>query len=116
MLVRMLNLKDAIDAWTANPTRDREWRTHLQLPVFLDDLGAFGTTRDGIEAAMSVHGDTPLSDYPEIETYTWDVLPVHQKTRDIVEYVVRELTWVRDMLQALARPAQTPGACQATAG
>src|SRR5262249_13253478 len=77
--VRMLNLNDANDAWTANPTGDREWRTHFHLPVFLDDLGAFGTTRDGIETALSVHVDTPLSDHLEIETYTWDVLPAHLK-------------------------------------
>jgi hypothetical protein len=36
----------------------------------------------------------------EIETDTWDVLPDSFKTGDIVDYVVRELKWVRDSLQA----------------
>ena len=31
--------------------------------------------RSGIEAALQVHAETPLSDHLEIETYTWDVLP-----------------------------------------
>ncbi len=34
----------------------------------------------------------------EIETYTWDVLPAQFKTGDIVEYLERELNWVRDQL------------------
>jgi len=34
----------------------------------------------------------------EIETYTWDVLPDHLKTGDIVDYVCRELEWVRGQL------------------
>ena len=28
----------------------------------------------------------------------WDVLPTHLKTGDIVDYVTRELQWVRDLL------------------
>jgi len=34
----------------------------------------------------------------EIETYTWDVLPETLKTGDIVDYVCRELEWVRGQL------------------
>jgi hypothetical protein len=31
-----------------------------------------------------MHKQTPLSRHLEIETYTWDVLPDHLKTDDIV--------------------------------
>ena len=34
----------------------------------------------------------------EIETYTWDVLPDSMKTGSIVDYVVRELDWVKSQL------------------
>jgi hypothetical protein len=78
----------------------REWRTHFHVPVFLDDLGEFRTTRPGIEAALRVHAQTPLSDHLEIETYTWDVLPAHVKTGDITDYVSRELEWFQQALQA----------------
>ncbi len=47
-LQRFLNLSDAIAAWRAAPGGAREWRTHIHVPVFLDDLGAFRTTRSGI--------------------------------------------------------------------
>lgn len=97
-LTRFLNLGDAIESWQASPGGIREWRTHFHVPVFLDDLGAFRTTRFGIEEALRVHQATPLSDHLEIETYTWDVLPDHLKTGDITEYVTREIEWVRDQL------------------
>lgn len=89
-----LNLEDAFDDWYRNPG-PREWRTHFHVPVFLTDLGAFGTTRFALEQALAVHRKAPLSQHLEIETYTWDVLPDHLKTGDIVEYVCREIDWVK---------------------
>jgi hypothetical protein len=97
-LNRFLNLEDAFAAWENNPG-PREWRTHFHVPVFLDDLGEFGTTRFAIEDALKFHKRRPLSRQLEIETYTWDVLPDHLKTGDIVDYVCRELEWVRGQLQ-----------------
>jgi len=92
-----LNLEDAFAAWKSDPG-PREWRTHFHVPVFLDDLGPFRTTRFALEEALKVHKATPLSRQLEIETYTWDVLPTHLKTGDIVEYVCREIEWVRGQL------------------
>jgi hypothetical protein len=96
-LTRFLNLEDAFKAWQSNPG-PREWRTHFHVPVFLDSLGEFGTTRFAIEDALKFHKANPLSRQLEIETYTWDVLPEHLKTGDIVDYVSRELEWVRGQL------------------
>ena len=42
-----------------------------------------------------MHNEQPLSPQLEIETYTWDVLPDELKTGDIVDYVCREIEWVR---------------------
>lgn len=97
VITRYLNLEDAIAAWESDPG-PREWRTHFHVPVFLQDLGPFQTTRSGIDDALRIHARTPLSTHLEIETYTWDVLPEHLKTGDITEYVVRELEYVRDEL------------------
>jgi hypothetical protein len=91
---RYLNLEDALDAWDADPG-ERELRTHFHVPVFLDEIGPFRTTRFAVEQALAVHRQTPLSDHLEIETYTWDVLPQELKTGDIDEYVRRELEFVR---------------------
>jgi len=102
VLTRHLNLSDAIAAWKHDSSGTREWRTHFHVPVFLDDLGEFRTTRPGIEAALAVHAGTALSDHLEIETYTWDVLPSHLKTGDVTDYVSRELEWLRKALLAAA--------------
>jgi hypothetical protein len=96
-LVRYLNVQDAFAAWEADPG-PRAWRIHIHVPVFLDDLGLFRSTRFAIADALRVHRATPLSGQLEIETYTWDMLPESLKTGDIVEYVCRELEWVQGQL------------------
>jgi sugar phosphate isomerase/epimerase len=94
---KYLNLEDAFAAWEKSPG-PREWRTHIHVPVFLDDLGQFRTTRFAIADALKFHKQKPLSRHLEVETYTWDMLPDSLKTGDIVEYVCRELDWVRGQL------------------
>jgi hypothetical protein len=92
-----LHLGDALAAFEADP-RPAELRTHFHVPVFLEELGPFGTTRFAVQEALRMHRDAPLSDHLEIETYTWDVLPAELKTGDITDYVARELAFVRDEL------------------
>jgi hypothetical protein len=96
-LGHFLNLEDAFAGWEKDKTK-REWRTHFHVPVFLTDLGPFKSTQFALEQALAMHKKTPLSRQLEIETYTWDVLPDHLKTGDIVEYVCRELEWVKGQL------------------
>jgi hypothetical protein len=96
-LNRYLNLEDAFAAWERS-REPVEWRTHIHVPVFLDDLGTFGSTRFAIEEALALHRRTPLSAQLEVETYTWDMLPTELKTGDIVDYICRELEWVRGQL------------------
>ena len=98
-ITKFLNVEDAFAAWNADPG-PREWRVHIHVPVFLEDLGAFRTTRFAIEDALQVHKAMPLSRQLEIETYTWDLLPEDLKTGDIVDYVCREIEWVRDQLSS----------------
>jgi hypothetical protein len=96
-LEHYLNLEDAMKSWETDKT-PRQWRTHFHVPVFLEDLGPMKSTRFALEQALAMHKQTPLSRHLEIETYTWDVLPDHLKTGDIVEYVCRELEWVKGQL------------------
>jgi sugar phosphate isomerase/epimerase len=98
-LNRYLNLEDAFAAFEAKPNLKREWRTHVHVPVFLDKIGKhFETTRFAIEDALKFHKKNKLSPQLEIETYTWDVLPDSMKTGSIVDYVQRELDWVKGQL------------------
>jgi len=104
-VTKYLNVDEAIDAWEAGDKGPREWRVHIHVPVFLDDLGLFRSTRDAIADALRVHKARPLSPQLEIETYTWDVLPDELKTGDIVEYVCREIEWVKGELVPAAEGA-----------
>jgi hypothetical protein len=98
-LNRYLNLEDAFAAFEKDPSGKREWRTHVHVPVFLDKIGQhFETTRFAIEDALKFHKKYKLSPQLEIETYTWDVLPDSMKTGSIVDYVERELDWVKGQL------------------
>jgi hypothetical protein len=97
-MTRYLNLEDAFAAFESDPG-PREWRTHVHVPVFLDAIGEhFKTTRFAIEDALKFHKKNKLSPQLEIETYTWDVLPDSMKTGSIVDYVQRELDWVKGQL------------------
>jgi hypothetical protein len=103
-VTKFLNLGEALDAYEQEPGEGvAEMRTHFHVPVFLEELGPFRTTRFAVQQALAVHRATPLSDHLEIETYTWDVLPEHLKTGDITDYVTRELEFVRDELTAGGR-------------
>ncbi|MBV1699551.1 MAG: metabolite traffic protein EboE [Hyphomicrobiales bacterium] len=97
-LTKFLNVEDAIAAFEKDPKGPREWRTHIHVPVFLDDLGQFRTTRFAIADALKFHKDKPLSRHLEVETYTWDMLPESAKSNDIVDYICRELEWVKAQL------------------
>jgi hypothetical protein len=98
-ITKYLNVDDAIAAFEKDPRGGaREWRTHIHVPVFLDDLGAFRTTRFAIADALRFHKQKPLSRHLEVETYTWDMLPDSLKSSDIVDYICRELDWVRGQL------------------
>jgi hypothetical protein len=107
-ITRFLNIEDAVKAWRDDP-RPCEWRTHFHVPVFLDDLGPFRTTRFAIEQALRVHAKAPVSDQLEIETYTWDVLPEHLKKAGITTYVTRELEWVEQTLRTAVAAATPAG-------
>jgi len=97
-----LTLGEALDAYEQDP-RPAELRTHFHVPVFLAEIGPFRTTRGAVEQALRLHRATPLSEHLEIETYTWDVLPAEHKSGDVVDYVSREIEFVR---RALTGPAQ----------
>jgi hypothetical protein len=98
-LSRFLNLEDAFADYERDPGGAREWRIHFHVPVFLDGLGEhFRTTRFAISEALAFHKAHPISTQLEVETYTWDVLPQHLKTGDIVDYVTLELEWVQGVL------------------
>ncbi len=77
-----------------------EWRVHFHVPLFVETLARFESTQQILRDVLALHRRAPLSRHLEIETYTWDVLPDGIRAETIEEDIVRELTWVSDLLAA----------------
>jgi sugar phosphate isomerase/epimerase len=73
-----------------------ECRAHFHVPIFLDHLGYCGTTRFFLEEFLPKLDPTiPL----EVETYSFQNLPLHLRTDSLSESIVREIRWVQDLLE-----------------
>ncbi|MDF7815891.1 metabolite traffic protein EboE [Hymenobacter sp. YC55] len=81
----------------------REWRSHFHVPVFLERYHLLQSTQLEIQKVLRLLAAHPLTSYLEVETYTWDVLPVAIK-QDLVTSIARELTWVKQNFPALSTP------------
>lgn len=83
---------DIPDALLANKVNmGEEWRIHFHVPIFIDNMGTYGTTRFFIEEIL------PLVDRHillEVETYTWHVLPPELHTEKVAQSIIREIQWV----------------------
>lgn len=79
-------------------TDGEEWRVHFHVPVFIDSLGAFSSTRDFLQEILALHKVNPISPHLEIETYTWDVLPDAVRSETVDKDIQREIRWVLEQL------------------
>jgi len=98
---------DIAAALAADHALDSEWRVHFHVPVFLDELAAFGTTQAVLGELLDAHARSPLSTHLEVETYTWDVLPAALRDVPVATAIARELGWVRDRLTRAGAPRAT---------
>lgn len=72
-----------------------ECRAHFHVPIFLDHLGYCGTTRFFLEKFLpQLDEAVPL----EVETYSFQNLPVEFRKNTVDESIARELQWVKDLL------------------
>jgi hypothetical protein len=97
---------DDLDEALAGGLPGREsWRVHFHVPLHADPAPPLASTRPVLESTLSrlFGGPAALTHHVEVETYTWQVLPVLQRPRDEAELVAglaSELAWTRDQLIA----------------
>lgn len=72
----------------------KELRAHYHVPIFLEKYGELFSTQDHILKTMQYLKLDPISEHLEIETYTWDVLPVALK-QDLSVSIMREIEWFK---------------------
>ncbi|MCB0689436.1 MAG: metabolite traffic protein EboE [Saprospiraceae bacterium] len=94
-LSRYPDLRPALDTWQEHDKS--ELRTHYHVPIFTEKYGALIPTQKDIVEVLKVWKEQNFTNHLEVETYTWDVLPLTMRT-DIVQSVARELSWVIDTL------------------
>jgi hypothetical protein len=75
----------------------KEWRSHFHVPLFIQDYGLLNSTQDDIRKVLSIHCHQPFTQYLEVETYTWEVLPDALKA-PLSESIIREMEWVINYL------------------
>ena len=94
---RYADLPEAL-ATATGKADGREWRVHCHVPIFMDNLGAFSSTRSFISEVLGIHRMHPVSGHLEVETYTWNVLPEHLRAGGMEQAIARELNWVKEAL------------------
>ncbi|MCP3953433.1 MAG: metabolite traffic protein EboE [Desulfobacterales bacterium] len=87
------DLPEALDDYHQNTAG--EWRIHFHVPVFIDTIGDCRTTRFFLEEVLARVDKRILL---EIETYTWHILPPELQTKTVIESIIREIRWVRSIL------------------
>jgi hypothetical protein len=99
-LLRFDDLPEALASEAAR--RAAEWRVHFHVPLYRRSLGAFENTQLYLARVLERQREHALSAHHEGETYTRDVLPPAQRQGGVVASIARELSWVRERLQAPA--------------
>jgi len=74
-----------------------EWRAHFHVPIFERDFGVLQSTQSDITEVMQLHTTRQQTNHIEIETYTWEVLPL-QIQLPLQQSIVREIQWLFNTL------------------
>ena len=72
-----------------------ECRVHFHVPVFTASYGVLESTQSYLKELLRLGVPSP---HLEVETYTWDVLPVGLRSGGVEACVARELLWSRAQL------------------
>ena len=96
-----LNQKSQIENHKA-----QEWRIHFHIPLHSLPTPLFDNTSDHILGVLDqLQSDPRLCSHLEMETYTWEVMPVEMKNGNVVDQLVSEYRWT---LAEFAKRAITP--------
>ena len=91
------DLQEALE--TLPDSKEKEWRIHFHVPVFLENYGSLSSTQDTISTVLQeVLANPNITNHLEVETYTWEVLPEDTR-QSLGESIARELAWVTDNLR-----------------
>ena len=97
---RLLRFDDLPQAFASEEACEaQEWRVHFHVPLYTERLDGFVNTQPYLSRILARHGEAPVTQHLEVETYTWDVLPAQHRKSDVVDSIARELDWVLEKLK-----------------
>ncbi|WP_149276376.1 metabolite traffic protein EboE [Pareuzebyella sediminis] len=76
-----------------------ELRAHFHVPIFMEKFEVLFSTQDHILKVIDYLHTHPVSEHLEIETYTWDVLPIDLK-KELDASIIREIEWFVNAFKA----------------
>jgi hypothetical protein len=77
-----------------------EWRVHFHVPIFLEQIGLLGTSRNAITRCLDLLRDRDDVRHYEVETYAWNVLPESVEVDDLAHGIAKELSWLHETINA----------------
>ena len=98
-LVHYADLPEALPHMQDSNMRD--CRIHFHVPIFLPAYGILSATQEDIIRVLAMIQQVPSTQHLEVETYTWEVLPITIRTA-LGASIIRELRWVQDKLTSYA--------------
>ncbi|SDT05091.1 metabolite traffic protein EboE [Actinoplanes derwentensis] len=92
------DLDEALAAGLPGP-----WRVHFHVPLHVAPAPPLASTTKVLETALHhlMAADEPWCDHLDVETYTWDVLPVDRRPAgpaELADGIAGELAYARDLL------------------
>ncbi len=101
-LRRFRDIPEALDMASRMPHEiGDEWRVHFHIPLHAEPSDGFQDTKDHILGALDWLAKNPTKcQHLEMETYTWEVLPVALRSGDVVDQLTAEYAWTLSEMRA----------------
>ena len=88
-----------LDLALGQQAKEDVWRIHFHVPLYATSLEHGQTTMEHLLDLLAILKQNPnLCSHLEIETYTWDVLPMELRANTAVDQLVQEYKWCFDQL------------------
>jgi sugar phosphate isomerase/epimerase len=89
-LIRYNDIQEVLD--NHQKSAEEELRIHFHIPVFIESVNGYETTRSFIENIIPLVQRNLLL---EVETYTWYILPPELQMDSVTDSIIREIQWVK---------------------
>ncbi|MEZ4741956.1 MAG: metabolite traffic protein EboE [Bdellovibrionota bacterium] len=75
---------------------EAQCRIHYHVPIYADSVNNVSTTVDFLREVLGVAVRERLTQHLEVETYTFNILPVGSTNLSLTDHIVSELNWVKN--------------------